>query len=252
MVLGLSLFPPSLCFEPFLPPPPPALALDLLLSLHFSPAVALALFLSLSLLLCRFLSISLACAQLPLPCQSPSTLFLLAPPPPFSGEQLLLDLPVPASVNTSLATAFWQAEAAFVEGVHVILLQELQHDISHAADARAMLLTTITILGAVALLSFLFGTVTALYSAWAVTQPFNQLNLVKEQLTQEKLKRISQSKAVSCFVPYGSLDLLGCDSITSLEMGTSCLRPLTVLFVCLRSFEEVRPILPVCFAARLH
>uniref|UniRef100_A0A7S4D0Q9 Guanylate cyclase domain-containing protein n=1 Tax=Eutreptiella gymnastica TaxID=73025 RepID=A0A7S4D0Q9_9EUGL len=102
-----------------------------------------------------------------------------------------------------------------------------------------MLLTTITILGAVALLSFLFGTVTALYSAWAVTQPFNQLNLVKEQLTQEKLKRISQSKAVSCFVPYGSLDLLGCDSITSLEMGTSCLRPLTVLFVCLRSFEEV-------------
>jgi len=106
---------------------------------------------------------------------------------------------------------------------------------TEALDRSYVLFIALT---AVAVACPVFGLLVGIVMAGSIATPFNQLRVLKTELQCGKMLLMQQAEAVSRFVPYESLQLLGVEDITSLSAGQNSLKRLTVMFVSVTGFEK--------------
>ena len=154
-------------------------------------------------------------------------------------ETRLIGLGVSKGNNATLATEFLQVDSAYVDALNTHVtksIQHLQNDCQREINSVAWNTVALSCIASVAVI---FGAGIGIWAARGIAMPFNELHDVKSQLSTERLSLQAQRQMVQAFVPYETLALLGCSDITSLEMGTSCLKQLTVMFVSITDFQEI-------------
>ena len=121
------------------------------------------------------------------------------------------------------------------EGFTNSTVQLHQNNEDEVADTLRQTVLYVTVIG----VGLLCGIGIGLWASRGITQPYDELQVVKHQLGNHKVKLLAQRAAGQAFVPYMTLEVLGCTDISQLQMGTSCLKELTVIFVAVKDYNMI-------------